>query len=111
MQSSQGPPSPPLPRSERITFHTALLHLNPLPNAICHSLSPARSLPLASRYANSYQMEEEEVMMVAAGGDYSDLMKKMDITACTVIVPKVSDSDKQYFRTGFSRLLDPDPGS
>ena len=55
--------------------------------------------------------EEEEVMVVAAGGDYSDLMKKMDITACTVIVPKVSDSDKQYFRTGFSRLLDPDPGS
>jgi hypothetical protein len=36
--------------------------------------------------------EEEEVMMMmpTPAGDYTDIMKKMDIAPCTVIVPKVS---------------------
>jgi hypothetical protein len=33
--------------------------------------------------------EEEVVMSLGGGGDYAELMKKMDIIPCTVIVPKV----------------------
>jgi hypothetical protein len=37
--------------------------------------------------------EEEEVLkMPTPAGDYTDIMKKMDITPCTVIVPKVSQT-------------------
>jgi len=41
--------------------HTAVLHLNPDPNAICHTLSPFFTLPFASQYASSYHTELEEV--------------------------------------------------
>ncbi|KAF8052106.1 hypothetical protein N665_1204s0005 [Sinapis alba] len=42
-------------------FQTALLALNPLPNPICHTLSPFFILPLASRYCSSYHREDEDV--------------------------------------------------
>ncbi len=45
----------------RRACQTALLHLNPLPNAICQILLPFRILPFASVYANSYQIEDEDV--------------------------------------------------
>ncbi len=44
----------------RRACHTALLHLNPLPKAICQTWSPLRILPFASMY--SYQIEDEEVL-------------------------------------------------
>ncbi|TYH84695.1 hypothetical protein ES332_D02G213600v1 [Gossypium tomentosum] len=46
MQSSQGPSVGFL--MVRLHFHTALLHLNPLPKAICQILSPFFILPFAS---------------------------------------------------------------
>jgi len=42
-------------------FHTALLHLNPDPNAICQILSLLLILPFPSVYASSYQRELLEV--------------------------------------------------
>ena len=43
-------------RTLRSARHTALLHLKPLPNAICHTRSPRRTpLPL-SMQASTYQM-------------------------------------------------------
>ena len=43
-------------RTLRSARHTALLHLKPLPNAICHTRSPRRTpLPL-SMLASTYQM-------------------------------------------------------
>lgn len=46
----------------RKACQTALLHLNPLPKAICQTLFPFLIRPLASVYANSYQMDDEEVL-------------------------------------------------
>ncbi len=40
---------------------TALLHLNPLPKAICQTRLPFLTRPLASVYANSYQIDDEDV--------------------------------------------------
>ena len=43
--------------------HTAELHLNPLPNAICHTRSPLRTpAPRDSMRARMYQMEDEDVL-------------------------------------------------
>ncbi|RID74876.1 hypothetical protein BRARA_B01952 [Brassica rapa] len=42
-------------------FQTAVLALKPLPNPICHTLSPFFILPFASRYCNSYHSEDEDV--------------------------------------------------
>ncbi|KAL4178874.1 hypothetical protein AMTRI_Chr13g117340 [Amborella trichopoda] len=46
MQSAHGPSASAL--MLLLHFQTALLHLNPLPNAICQTLSPFFILPLAS---------------------------------------------------------------
>jgi hypothetical protein len=46
MQSTQGPLAGGL--MVRIACHTALLHLNPLPNAICQTRSPRFILPFCS---------------------------------------------------------------
>ncbi|KAL4178843.1 hypothetical protein AMTRI_Chr13g117200 [Amborella trichopoda] len=46
MQSAHGPLASVL--MLLLHFQTALLHLNPLPNAICQTLSPFFILPLAS---------------------------------------------------------------
>uniref|UniRef100_A0A7C9D656 Uncharacterized protein n=1 Tax=Opuntia streptacantha TaxID=393608 RepID=A0A7C9D656_OPUST len=59
MQSDQGPSLAVL--TLRIHFQTALLHLNPLPNAICQTLSPFFILPLVSMYPSSYQSEDDDV--------------------------------------------------
>lgn len=46
----------------RLDFHTAELHLNPLPNAICQTLSPLFIFPLASMQLSSYHNEDEDVL-------------------------------------------------
>ena len=45
----------------RSACHTAELHLNPLPKAICQILSPYATCPSCSDHASSYQMLAEEV--------------------------------------------------
>lgn len=60
MQSSHGPLGDGL--TFRSASHTALLHLNPLPKAICQIRCPLLILPFASIYASSYQMELDEVL-------------------------------------------------
>ncbi|KAJ0865963.1 hypothetical protein HanRHA438_Chr12g0546431 [Helianthus annuus] len=42
-------------------FQTTLLHLNPLPNPICQTLSPFFILPFASMYPISYHTDDEDV--------------------------------------------------
>ncbi len=42
--------------------HTALLHLNPLPKAICQIRSPFFIRPDRSMNCSSYQTEEEDVL-------------------------------------------------
>ena len=46
----------------RRDFHTALLHLKPDPNAICHTRSPLFTRPFASMYASSYHSELLDVL-------------------------------------------------
>jgi hypothetical protein len=46
----------------RSARHTALLHLNPDPNAICHTRSPRRTRSFASMYASSYHNELLDVL-------------------------------------------------
>ncbi|KAL6295049.1 hypothetical protein ACE6H2_003191 [Prunus campanulata] len=60
MQSAQGPSDGV--SMLRLHFQTALLHLNPLPNAICQTLSPFLILPFASMYPNSYHSEDDDVL-------------------------------------------------
>ena len=60
MQSSHGPSNGVL--IVLLHFQTALLHLNPLPNAICQILSPFFILPFDSMYDSSYQREDDDVL-------------------------------------------------
>ncbi|KVH84540.1 hypothetical protein Ccrd_025451 [Cynara cardunculus var. scolymus] len=56
IQSAHGLPSHP-PGIVFSALHTALLHLKPDPNAICHTRSPFETRPFASAYDNSYHNE------------------------------------------------------
>ncbi len=48
--------------SLRKDFQMAVLHLKPEPRAICHTMSPFRTLFLASMYAKTYQIALEDVL-------------------------------------------------
>ncbi|KAK6946251.1 hypothetical protein RJ641_013795, partial [Dillenia turbinata] len=48
----------------RRACQTALLHLNPLPKAICHIRSSLLTFILASIYASSYHIELEELQVL-----------------------------------------------
>ena len=46
----------------RSARQTALLHLKPLPKAICHTRSLRFTRPWYSEYASSYQIDEDDVL-------------------------------------------------
>uniref|UniRef100_A0A0E0CHF3 Uncharacterized protein n=1 Tax=Oryza meridionalis TaxID=40149 RepID=A0A0E0CHF3_9ORYZ len=73
--------------TDRSALHTALLHLNPDPNAICHTLSLLLTLPFASLYASSYHSELLDVVIRDGSICHSPSDRFFSISSSTALPP------------------------